>query len=83
MLGGYTIQMRNEDSWEGWVWGSKHVWGCEPVGEMAPTANLYPDIAENADLLFILGLRPGDNALWASASMLRHTPVLLAFRDWP
>jgi len=58
MLGGYTIQMRNEDSWEGWAWGSKHVWGCEPVGEMAPTANLYPDIAQNADLLLFWGCDP-------------------------
>ncbi len=58
MLGGYTIQMRNEDSWEGWVWGSKHVWGCEPVGEMMPTANLYPDISENADLLLFWGCDP-------------------------
>ena len=58
MLGGYTIQMRNEDSWEGWVWGSKHVWGCEPVGEMAPTANLYPDIARNSDLLLFWGCDP-------------------------
>ena len=30
-------------------WGAKHVWGCEPVGEMMPAANLYPDIAQNGD----------------------------------
>ena len=42
LLGGYTIQMRNLDSWEGQNWGAKHVWGCEPVGEMMPAANLYP-----------------------------------------
>ena len=29
ILGGYTLQMRNMDSWEGWFWGAKHVWGCE------------------------------------------------------
>jgi trimethylamine-N-oxide reductase (cytochrome c) len=57
-LGGYTVQMRNEDSWEGWYWGSKHVWGCEPVGEMMPMANLYPDIAEYADLLLFWGCDP-------------------------
>jgi hypothetical protein len=32
MLGGYTLQARNPDSWEGWYWGAKHVWGMEPVG---------------------------------------------------
>ena len=46
LMGGYTLQMRNMDSWEGWYWGAKHVWGCEPVGEMAPQANLVPDMAK-------------------------------------
>ena len=26
-MGGFTLQVRNPDSWEGWYWGSKHVWG--------------------------------------------------------
>ena len=69
MLGGYTIQMRNEDSWEGWVWGSKHVWGCEPVGEMSPTANLYPDISENADLLLFWGCDPETTPLGIGAML--------------
>ena len=51
LLGGYTVQMRNQDSWEGYSWGSKNVWGGEPVGEMQPSANLWPDIAKNAELL--------------------------------
>jgi trimethylamine-N-oxide reductase (cytochrome c) len=58
MLGGYTVQMRNLDSWEGWAWGAKHVWGCEPVGEMTPMADLYPDIAEHAELLLFWGCDP-------------------------
>jgi anaerobic selenocysteine-containing dehydrogenase len=58
LLGGYTIQMRNLDSWEGWNWGAKHVWGCEPVGEMMPAANLYPDIAANGELLLFWGCDP-------------------------
>jgi len=58
LLGGYTVQMRNLDSWEGWNWGAKHVWGCEPVGEMMPAANLYPDIAEHAELLLFWGCDP-------------------------
>ena len=58
LLGGYTVQMRNEDSWEGWYWGSKHVWGSEPVGEMMPASNLYPDICENADMCLFWGCDP-------------------------
>jgi trimethylamine-N-oxide reductase (cytochrome c) len=58
LLGGYTIQMRNPDSWEGWAWGAKHVWGMEEIGEMLPATNLMPDIAENSDLLLFWGCDP-------------------------
>jgi anaerobic selenocysteine-containing dehydrogenase len=58
LLGGYTIQMRNLDSWEGQNWGAKHVWGCEPVGEMMPAANLFRDIAQNAEMLLFWGCDP-------------------------
>ena len=58
LLGGYTLQMRNMDSWEGWYWGAKHVWGCEPVGEMMPMTNLYPDIAKHTDTLLFWGCDP-------------------------
>jgi len=44
--------MRNMDSWEGWAWGSKNVWGGEPVGEMEPAGNLWPDIAKYCDAIF-------------------------------
>jgi anaerobic selenocysteine-containing dehydrogenase len=58
LLGGYTIQMRNPDSWEGWAWGAKHVWGMEGVGQMKPDGNLIPDIAENSQLLLFWGCDP-------------------------
>jgi trimethylamine-N-oxide reductase (cytochrome c) len=58
LLGGYTLQMRNPDSWEGWAWGAKHAWGMEPVGEMGPSANVIPDIAENTELLLFWGCDP-------------------------
>jgi trimethylamine-N-oxide reductase (cytochrome c) len=58
LMGGYTLQMRNTDSWEGWVWGAKHVWGMEPVGEMEPASNVIPDIAQNTDLLLFWGCDP-------------------------
>jgi anaerobic selenocysteine-containing dehydrogenase len=58
LLGGYTLQTRNPDSWEGWYWGAKHVWGMEPVGQMVPDANVMPDIAENTKLLLFWGCDP-------------------------
>ncbi len=58
LMGGYTIQMRNQDSWEGWCWGAKNVWGCEAVGEMGPNANLYPDICKNSEQLLFWGCDP-------------------------
>ncbi|MEM2144398.1 MAG: molybdopterin-dependent oxidoreductase, partial [Candidatus Jordarchaeaceae archaeon] len=48
-LGGFTMQTRNADSWEGWYWGSKHVWGMDPLG-LEPNANLLRDIAEHTQM---------------------------------
>lgn len=58
LMGGYTVQMRNQDSWEGYSWGSKNVWGGEPVGELQPSGNLWPDIAQNAELLLFWSADP-------------------------
>jgi trimethylamine-N-oxide reductase (cytochrome c) len=58
LLGGYTWQTRNPDSWEGWYWGAKHVWGGEPVGKQRPAANILPDIAEHAAMLLFWGCDP-------------------------
>jgi molybdopterin guanine dinucleotide-containing S/N-oxide reductase-like protein len=58
LLGGYTLQTRNPDSWEGWYWGAKHVWGCEPVGKGAYQSNIIPDIAEHTNMLIFAGCDP-------------------------
>ncbi|MFC1845973.1 molybdopterin-dependent oxidoreductase [Chloroflexota bacterium] len=59
LLGGYTLQLRNPDSWEGWYWGAKHVWGMDPVGVQWPyQTNLVQDVAQNTDLLLIWGGDP-------------------------
>jgi anaerobic selenocysteine-containing dehydrogenase len=58
MMGGYTWQLRNPDSWEGWYWGAKHVWGCEPVGKAAYQSNIVPDIAEHTNMLLYIGCDP-------------------------
>lgn len=54
LLGGYTQQTRNPDSWEGWYWGGKHVWGCEPVG-IPPQTNIMADSAQNTDIMLYWG----------------------------
>jgi anaerobic selenocysteine-containing dehydrogenase len=58
LLGGYTLQTRNPDSWEGWYWGAKHVWGMEPVGEMQPDNNVMMDVSENSGLILFWGSDP-------------------------
>ncbi|ATW26807.1 molybdopterin-dependent oxidoreductase [Candidatus Formimonas warabiya] len=57
LLGGYTIQARNPDSWEGWYWGAKHVWGQDPVGQGTQT-NLWKDISDHTNLLLFWGCDP-------------------------
>ena len=57
MMGGYTLQARNPDSWEGWYWGSKHVWGQDPVGQGEQT-NLWKDVSENTEMLMFWGGDP-------------------------
>ena len=57
-LGGFTQQIRNPDSWEGWYWGSKHVWGKGFIGMMAPNDNLVKDICENSDMVLMWGADP-------------------------
>ena len=54
LLGGYTYQARQPDSWEGWHWGAKHVWGQDPLGQ-ADQYNLWMDVAQNSDMLMLWG----------------------------
>ena len=70
MLGPYTYQMRNMDSWEGWHLGARLVWGCEPFGEMMPSSNIYPDIAKHSDMLLFWGCDPETTPL----GMVSHMP---------
>jgi trimethylamine-N-oxide reductase (cytochrome c) len=53
-LGGFTYVTRNPDSWEGWWWGAKHVWGMEPLGQQTPV-NVVPDVAKNAEVILCWG----------------------------
>ena len=58
LLGGFTLQARQPDSWEGWYWGAKHMWGMDPVGQQAYQSNLLWDISENADAVICVGCDP-------------------------
>lgn len=57
LLGGYTLQIRTPDSWEGWVWGAKHAWGMWPVGLMKQS-NKLKDYMENTELCLYWGCDP-------------------------
>ena len=46
-LGGFTQQQRNPDSWEGWYWGSMHVWGTGSVGFPLPAENYFKESLSN------------------------------------
>lgn len=57
-MGGFTQQVRNPDSWEGWYWGTKHVWGQGANGLMSPATNIIKDITEHTDLLLCWSCDP-------------------------
>ena len=62
-MGGFTLQVRQPDSWEGWYWGSKHVWGQGFQGMMAPQLNVLKDIVEHCRPGAQVGLRRRDHSV--------------------
>lgn len=54
LLGGYTFQARQPDSWEGWYWGAKHVWGNDTMSQ-GLQCNLWVDIARHAQMMLFWG----------------------------
>jgi len=58
-LGGWTQQVRNPDSWEGYYWGAKHVWGMEgPHAGLPHQDAIFDDILENTEVLIFTGCDP-------------------------
>jgi trimethylamine-N-oxide reductase (cytochrome c) len=55
VMGDYTVQARQPDSWEGWYWGAKHIGGMDPLGEQNKQANTFYDITKNADAVVFWG----------------------------
>ncbi len=57
-MGGFTQQVRNPDSWEGWYWGARHIWGKGLVGMMNPADNIVNDISQHSDMVVVWGGDP-------------------------
>jgi trimethylamine-N-oxide reductase (cytochrome c) len=57
-IGGCTVQARQPDSWEGWYWGAKHMWGMDPVGQNTMQNGIFRDITENGDAILYWGADP-------------------------
>jgi molybdopterin guanine dinucleotide-containing S/N-oxide reductase-like protein len=55
LMGGYTQAVRNADSWEGWYWGAKHVWGNGENGLLLPADNIMNDVTQNTDMIIHIG----------------------------
>jgi trimethylamine-N-oxide reductase (cytochrome c) len=54
-LVGATLSIRNADSWEGWYYGTKHVWGNGFNGAMPSENNLLLDHTQNTDMILYAG----------------------------
>jgi len=68
-LGGFTQQQRNPDSWEGWYWGSMHVWGTGWIGMMPLSDNVVKDITENCEMLLCWSGDP-ETTPWGDGNQL-------------
>ncbi len=58
LMGGCTYQVRNPDSWEGWYWGAKHVWGMDRSWGLMIQTNCVKDVSENTRVLLFWGCDP-------------------------
>lgn len=66
--GWWTQQIRNPDSWEGYYYGSKHVWGFnESLGEPWQDA-VWDDVLENCEMVILSGCDPEATGLGMSGS---------------
>ena len=50
-LGGYTAQVRNPDSWEGWFWGAIHQWGFYWRLGQPPAYDLLEDTFKHTEMI--------------------------------
>jgi trimethylamine-N-oxide reductase (cytochrome c) len=74
-MGGYTGLNRNPDSWEGWVWGAKHVWGQETVGKMANHTNVWVDALRNTEMILNWGC-DGETTPWGGGGIEMNSQLM-------
>jgi anaerobic selenocysteine-containing dehydrogenase len=75
--GWWTQAVRNPDSWEGYYWGAKHVWGFdETLGEPYQDA-VWDDVLQHAELVIFSGNDPEATGLGMSGSIALEMPKWL------
>ena len=78
LTGGFTQAIRNADSWEGWFWGTKHVWGNGENGLCLPADNMMNDVTQNTDMILHIGADL-ETTPWGFAGQFpTQRPLLLA-----
>ncbi len=75
--GWWTQQVRNPDSWEGYYWGAKHVWGFDAtLGEPYQDA-VWDDVLEHAEMVIFSGNDPEATGFGMSGSIALEMPKWL------
>ncbi|MEC8725213.1 MAG: molybdopterin-dependent oxidoreductase, partial [Pseudomonadota bacterium] len=75
--GSWTQQVRNPDSWEGYYWGAKHVWGFNgSLGEPYQDA-VWDDVLEHAEVVIFSGCDPEATGLGMSGGIALEMPKWL------
>ena len=75
--GWWTQQVRNPDSWEGYYWGAKHVWGFDDTLGEPPQDAVWDDVLEHAEMVIFSGNDPEATGLGMSGSTALAMPIWL------
>lgn len=75
--GWWTQQVRNPDSWEGYYWGAKHVWGFDGTLGEPPQDAVWDDVLEHAEMVIFSGNDPEATGLGMSGSTALVMPTWL------
>jgi len=67
--GWWTQQVRNPDSWEGYYWGAKHVWGFDSTLGEPPQDAVWDDVLEHSEMVIFSGNDPEATGLGMSGSI--------------
>ncbi len=75
--GWWTQQVRNPDSWEGYYWGAKHVWGFDnSLGEPIQDA-VWDDVLEHSEMVIFSGNDPEATGFGMSGGTALEMPKWL------